>query len=199
MSMPVKKTTKATKAKKTAKVAKARKTVKATKAKKTTKAVKAKKVVKAKKATKKAVAKKSAKATKAKKSSKVVARPKAKKTTKVAKASRAKKTGATVKSTAPPRATKELSRHSLDTETRNNLPDSKFAFPEERKEPIEDAAHVRNAIARFDQVSDVSDEERDQARERIEDAAAAFGVQVNEGDWRDGAKEDSSSTNDPQH
>jgi hypothetical protein len=72
ISVPVKKTTKATKA------------------------VKAKKVVRAKKATKKVAAKKSAKATKAKKSSKVVARPKAKKTTKVAKASRAKKTGATV-------------------------------------------------------------------------------------------------------
>ena len=40
----------------------------------------------------------------------------------------------------------------LDQEDRDDLADSRFAFPKERKEPIEDAAHVRNAIARFNQV-----------------------------------------------
>jgi len=44
---------------------------------------------------------------------------------------------------------------------RNRMRDGTFAFPDERKEPLNDAAHVRNAIARFDQVEDVSDEERD--------------------------------------
>ena len=43
---------------------------------------------------------------------------------------------------------------------RSDLPDSVFAFPKERKEPLTDAAHVRNAIARFDQVTDVSDDDR---------------------------------------
>jgi len=35
----------------------------------------------------------------------------------------------------------------LSTEERNNLPDSVFAFPEQRKEPLTDANHVRNALA----------------------------------------------------
>jgi hypothetical protein len=35
-----------------------------------------------------------------------------------------------------------------------------FAFPNQRKEPLTDARHVRNAVARFDQVMDVSDEDR---------------------------------------
>ena len=42
-----------------------------------------------------------------------------------------------------------------------------FAFPRQRKEPLEDASHVRNAIARFNQVEDVSDHERDEAWSRI--------------------------------
>ncbi len=46
---------------------------------------------------------------------------------------------------------------------RSDLPDSVYAFPDKRKEPMTDASHVRNAIARFDQVTDVSDEERDRA------------------------------------
>jgi hypothetical protein len=39
-----------------------------------------------------------------------------------------------------------------------DLPDTAFAFPKQRKEPLMNAAHVRNAFARFDQVTDVSDE-----------------------------------------
>ena len=34
----------------------------------------------------------------------------------------------------------------------SDLPDSVFAFPKQRKEPLTDAQHVRNAVARFDQV-----------------------------------------------
>jgi hypothetical protein len=69
--------------------------------------------------------------------------------------------------------------------TRDNLPDSAFAFPKQRKEPLNDAAHVRNAIARFDQVEDVSDADRDQAWKRIRAAAKRHGVEVNEDSWRE--------------
>src|SRR5262245_65043482 len=43
---------------------------------------------------------------------------------------------------------------------RSGLPDSVFAFPKQRKEPMTDASHVRNAIARFDQTVGVSDDDR---------------------------------------
>ena len=59
----------------------------------------------------------------------------------------------------------------LDDEDRGRLPDREFAFPEQRKEPLEDASHVRNAVARFSQVEGVSDAERDKAWRRIEAAA----------------------------
>ena len=51
----------------------------------------------------------------------------------------------------------------LSTADQNRMRESQFAFPEQRKEPLNDAAHVRNAIARFDQVEGVSDAERDRA------------------------------------
>lgn len=73
----------------------------------------------------------------------------------------------------------------LDAEERDELPDSKFAFPKQRKEPIEDASHVRNAIARFNQVADVTDAERDEAWKRIKRAAKKFGVEVHEESWRE--------------
>jgi len=73
----------------------------------------------------------------------------------------------------------------LDTEERNDLSTGNFAFPKERKEPLEDASHVRNAIARFDQVKGVSDEERDEAWKRIKAAAKKHGVEVNEKSWRE--------------
>lgn len=60
-----------------------------------------------------------------------------------------------------------------------------FAFPEQRKEPLNDAAHVRNAIARFDQVEDVSDADRDRGWKRIRSAAKKFGVEVSAKDWRE--------------
>jgi predicted Ser/Thr protein kinase len=73
----------------------------------------------------------------------------------------------------------------LSTAEKDRLADSVFAFPAERKEPLVDAAHVRNAIARFDQVEGVTDEERDQAWQRIRAAAGKYGVDISEGDWRD--------------
>jgi hypothetical protein len=65
------------------------------------------------------------------------------------------------------------------------LPDSVFAFPKERKEPLTDARHVRNAIARFDQVIDVSDAERQLAFANIKKAAEYYGVELSETSWRD--------------
>lgn len=72
----------------------------------------------------------------------------------------------------------------LGTHEREKLPDSVFAFPNQRKEPLTDASHVRNALARFDQVDDVSDADRDLAFANIKKAAAHFDVDVEETDWR---------------
>ncbi len=61
-----------------------------------------------------------------------------------------------------------------------DLPDSVFAFPHQRKEPMTDAKHVRNAVARFDQVEDVSDEDRDLAFANIKKAAEHYDVELTE-------------------
>jgi phosphoribosylanthranilate isomerase len=73
----------------------------------------------------------------------------------------------------------------LTTPERNALPARQFAFPAQRKEPLENASHVRNAVARFDQVQGVSDDERDAAWRRIEMAAKLHGVQLHEAGWRE--------------
>ena len=67
---------------------------------------------------------------------------------------------------------KPYEKHGELTE-RSDLPDSVFAFPKQRKEPMTDASHVRNAIARFDQTIDVSDEDRKLAFANIKKAAKA--------------------------
>jgi len=67
----------------------------------------------------------------------------------------------------------------------NEMSSEKFAFPRERKEPLNDASHVRNAIARFDQVEGVTDSEREEAWRRINAAATKFGVEVHERSWRE--------------
>jgi hypothetical protein len=71
----------------------------------------------------------------------------------------------------------------LSSKQKRDLPDTAYAFPQARKEPLVDAAHVRNAVARFDQVHDVSDAERDQAFVNIRAAAKHYGVDVVETDW----------------
>ena len=60
----------------------------------------------------------------------------------------------------------------------------RFAFPKQRKEPINDASHVRNAVARFDQVEGVSEKERDAAWRRIRSAAREYGVHIEARGWR---------------
>lgn len=67
----------------------------------------------------------------------------------------------------------------------SDLPDTVFAFPKERKEPLTDAQHVRNAVARFDQVIGVSDEERELAFANIEKAAKHYGVDLSESSWHE--------------
>ncbi|HEV1288162.1 MAG TPA: DUF6582 domain-containing protein [Bryobacteraceae bacterium] len=69
--------------------------------------------------------------------------------------------------------------------TRDHITGEDFAFPKERKEPIHDAAHVRNAIARFKQVQGMTDAERDAAWKRIEAAARKHNVDLTEKSWRE--------------
>jgi hypothetical protein len=77
----------------------------------------------------------------------------------------------------------------LTENEREVLDDSRFAFPKERKEPLEDASHVRNAIARFNQVEGVNDDERDAAWKRIKAAAKKYDVEVSEDSWREIGKD----------
>jgi hypothetical protein len=80
------------------------------------------------------------------------------------------------------------SNEGMSTAEKDELADKEFAFPAERKEPLTDARHVRNAIARFDQVEGVSDAERDKAWQRILAAAKRFDIELSESSWRDLAK-----------
>jgi hypothetical protein len=73
----------------------------------------------------------------------------------------------------------------LSTHDRRDLPDSVYAFPKQRKEPLTDASHVKNALARFDQVEGVSDEDRDLAFANIKKAARHYGIHIEEKDWRE--------------
>jgi hypothetical protein len=69
-------------------------------------------------------------------------------------------------------------RHPLSSHAEREIPSTKFAFPKERKEPLTDARHVRNAIARFNQVEGVSESERNAAWRRIMSAAKKYGIEV---------------------
>ena len=121
---------------------------------------------------------------------KTAARKNIKKAQAAAKAPAKKTTTATAKKApakkAPAKATKGAAKKSsgMTTAQKNKVADQKFAFPDERKEPLTDASHVRNAISRFDQVEGVSDAERDRAWRRIKTAAKKFGVEVTARGWR---------------
>jgi hypothetical protein len=67
----------------------------------------------------------------------------------------------------------------------SDLPDSAFAFPKQRKEPLTDARHVRNAVTRFDQVTDVSDADRASAFANVKKAAKHYGINLSETSWHD--------------
>lgn len=83
----------------------------------------------------------------------------------------------------------------LSTKEKNDLPESVFAFPKQRKEPLTDADHVKNALARFDQVKDVSDEDREVAFANIKKAAEHYGIDVQEKSWHELGKKP--HTNNP--
>ena len=68
--------------------------------------------------------------------------------------------------------------------TESDLPASVYAFPKQRKEPLTDAKHVRNAVAGSISI-DVSDEDRDLAFANIQKAARHYGVNLSEGSWHD--------------
>jgi hypothetical protein len=74
-------------------------------------------------------------------------------------------------------------RHGCLT-TQSDLPDTVFAFPGQRKEPLTEASHVRNAVARFDQVTGVCDADRAVAFANIEKVADYYRVDLSETDWR---------------
>lgn len=85
----------------------------------------------------------------------------------------------------------------LSTKKKDDLPDSVFAFPKQRREPLTDAEHVRNALARFDQVKDVSDKDRDIAFANIKKAAQHYHINVDENDWHELGKKP--HTKNPAH
>lgn len=68
---------------------------------------------------------------------------------------------------------------------RSDLPDSVFAFPDRRKEPLTDAKHVRNALARFDQVEGVTRDDLALAFANIRKAAKHYDVEVSESRWEE--------------
>ena len=77
-----------------------------------------------------------------------------------------------------PIAIRSLRRMKAGQVIQDELPDSAFAFPKQRKEPLTDARHVRNALARFNQVEGGSRADREEAKKRIERAARKFGVEL---------------------
>ncbi len=67
----------------------------------------------------------------------------------------------------------------LDAKARARLRDSSFAYVDSkgrRRLPINDAPHVRNALARFDQTRFENDLARERARQRLLRAAKKYGI-----------------------
>ena len=89
------------------------------------------------------------------------------------------------KARAAPSSHKAKQSPGLSTADKNDLPDAKFAFPKERKEPLTDAKHVRNAVARFDQVRGVNDKDRGLAFANLAVAAKHYEVQLSESSWHE--------------
>jgi len=66
----------------------------------------------------------------------------------------------------------------LSAADQHSLPATAFAFPRARKEPMTDAAHVRDAMARFNQVTGVTEAERDLALANFRKAASHVDIQL---------------------
>ena len=82
------------------------------------------------------------------------------------------------KLTKPARDRISATKFAFPKPARDRISATKFAFPKQRKEPLENASHVRNAVARFKQVKGVTDAERRAAWKRIRSAAKQYGVEV---------------------
>jgi hypothetical protein len=76
----------------------------------------------------------------------------------------------------------------LSARDRKALPTHVFAFPNQRKEPLTDTVHVQNALARFDQIQNISDDDRDLAFANLQKAAAYYSVHLKEKSWRNLSK-----------
>jgi len=73
----------------------------------------------------------------------------------------------------------------LDTEDREKMDKRKFAYVDKEGEghlPINDEAHVRNAMARFNQTDFESGTKKETARKKIVKAAERRGIKVGKGD-----------------
>jgi hypothetical protein len=87
---------------------------------------------------------------------------------------------------APKPTWKPFTEHGeLSSKERAGLPDSVFAFPKQRKEPLTDASHVKSALSRFDQTKNVTDADRDLAFANLRAAAKHYDIHVDESDWRE--------------
>jgi hypothetical protein len=76
----------------------------------------------------------------------------------------------------------EAARGARTLTSRSDLPETAYAFRARRNQPLTDGTHVRNALARFDQVKGVSDADQDQAWSNILAAAKHYDVDVAETD-----------------
>ena len=73
----------------------------------------------------------------------------------------------------------------FDTKGRDRLRDAQFAYVDKQGEghlPINDASHVRNAVARFNQTEFESMAAKDRTRRTILTAAEKHGIEIDEGD-----------------
>ena len=73
----------------------------------------------------------------------------------------------------------------LDTKDREKLDKRKFAYVDKEGEghlPINDDAHVRNAVARFNQTDFESGAKKETARKKIVKAAKRRGIKVSKTD-----------------
>ena len=85
----------------------------------------------------------------------------------------------------------------LDTEDREKLDQRKFAYVDKEGEghlPINDDAHVRNAMARFNQTDFESGTKKETARKKIVKAAKRRGIKVGKADNVTKAKKSASRT-----
>jgi hypothetical protein len=90
----------------------------------------------------------------------------------------------------------------LDTKDRETMAKRKFAYVDKEGEghlPINDDAHVRNAMARFNQTDFESGTKKETARKKIVTAAKRRGIKVAKGDnvtraKKAGARKSSSHT-----